>query len=42
MSGDVYERKDAPVLRKMRDYIKTVESSETHVFRNALTSMPID
>jgi FADH2 O2-dependent halogenase len=42
LSGDVYDRKDAPVLRRMREYIKTVESSGNHVFKNALTSMPID
>ncbi len=42
LSGDVYERKDAPVLRKMREFIEVVESSEKHLFKDALTDMPIN
>jgi FADH2 O2-dependent halogenase len=42
LQGEVYDRGEVPVLQAMRDYIATVESSENHVLRSALTSMPID
>ncbi len=42
LSGDVYDRAEAPVLRKMRDFIETVQSTDNHMFKNNLTSMPID
>jgi FADH2 O2-dependent halogenase len=42
LQGEVYERGEAPVLEAMRNYIKVVEESEDHIFRNRLTSMPID
>jgi FADH2 O2-dependent halogenase len=42
LQGEVYERGEAPVLEAMRKYIKVVEASEDHIFKNRLTSMPID
>lgn len=42
LMGEVYDRKDVPVLAAMRQYIETVEKTENHVFRNKLTSIPID
>lgn len=42
LQGEVYDRGEVPVLQAMRDYIEKVENSEDHLFRSALTSMPID
>jgi FADH2 O2-dependent halogenase len=42
LQGEVYERGEAPVLEAMRQYIKVVEASDDHIFKNRLTSMPID
>lgn len=42
LQGEVYDRKDVPVLQAMRDYIDTVERSDNHLFKNALTSISID
>jgi FADH2 O2-dependent halogenase len=42
LQGDVYERKEAPVLKAMRDFVATVENSDSHMFKKYLTSIPID
>jgi flavin-dependent dehydrogenase len=42
LQGEVYDRGDAPVLEAMRQYIEKVEASEDHLFKNRLTSIPID
>jgi FADH2 O2-dependent halogenase len=42
LQGEVYDRKDVPVLDAMREYIKVVEASDDHLLRNALTDIPID
>lgn len=42
LQGDVYDREEVPVLDAMRDYIRTVEQSESHVFRARLSDIPID
>jgi flavin-dependent dehydrogenase len=42
LQGEVYERGEAPVLQAMRNYIAKVESSESHLLKAQLTSMPID
>ncbi len=41
LQGEVYERGEAPVLDAMREYIEVVESSESHLFKDHLTSIPI-
>lgn len=33
LQGEVYDRDEAPVLDAMREYIKSIEGSETHLFR---------
>jgi FADH2 O2-dependent halogenase len=42
LQGEVYERGEAPVLEAMRKYIEAVEASDDHIFKNRLTSIPID
>ena len=42
LQGEVYDRGEAPVLEAMRRYIEQVEKSEDHLFKNKLTSIPID
>jgi 1H-pyrrole-2-carbonyl-[peptidyl-carrier protein] chlorinase len=42
LQGEVYDRKDVPVLDAMRKYIKKVEESPDHIFRNSLSDIPID
>lgn len=42
LSGDVYDQQEAPVLRKMRELVETVQSTDNHIFKPYLTSMPID
>jgi FADH2 O2-dependent halogenase len=42
LQGEVYDRKDVPVLEAMRKYIETVEKSEDHLLRSKLTNIPID
>ena len=37
LQGEVYDRKDVPVLDAMRRYIKKVEESDTHVFKAHLS-----
>jgi flavin-dependent dehydrogenase len=42
LQGEVYDRKDVPVLDAMRAYIKKVEASDNHIFKSHLSSIPID
>jgi FADH2 O2-dependent halogenase len=42
LQGEVYDRKDVPVLDAMRKYIKSVEESDNHIFKSHLSSIPID
>jgi FADH2 O2-dependent halogenase len=42
LQGEVYDRKDVPVLDAMRRYIKSVEESDNHVFKGHLSTIPID
>ena len=42
LQGLVFDRKEVPVLEAMREYIKTVESKDTHLLKGQLTSIPID
>ncbi len=42
LQGEVYERKDVPVLDAMRKFIRAVEQSDNHVFKSQLSDIPID
>jgi FADH2 O2-dependent halogenase len=42
LQGEVYDRAEVPVLKAMRDFITMIENSDNHVFKQSLTSMPID
>jgi 1H-pyrrole-2-carbonyl-[peptidyl-carrier protein] chlorinase len=42
LQGEVYDRKDVPVLDAMREYIKAVEKSDSHLLKSRLTSISID
>lgn len=42
LQGEVYDRREVPVLAAMRRYIETVEKNENHLLRGQLASMPID
>jgi len=42
LQGEVYDRKDVPVLDAMRNYIATVEKSDSHLLKSRLTSITID
>jgi 1H-pyrrole-2-carbonyl-[peptidyl-carrier protein] chlorinase len=42
LQGEVYDRKDVPVLDAMRAYIRKVEQSDNHLFKAHLSSIPID
>ena len=42
LQGNVFDRKESPVLDAMREYIKKVESTENHIFKGQLTNLPID
>jgi FADH2 O2-dependent halogenase len=42
LQGEVYDRKDVPVLDAMRRYIESVEKSDSHLMRSRLTSISID
>jgi flavin-dependent dehydrogenase len=42
LQGEVYDRKDVPVLDAMRKYIKSVEESDNHIFKSHLSTIPID
>lgn len=42
LQGEVYDRNQVPVLDAMRKYIESVEKSDNHLMKQALTSIPID
>ncbi len=42
LQGEVFDRKEAPVLQAMRDYIEKVESTEGHLLRKQLIEIPIE
>lgn len=42
LQGEVYDRKDVPVLDAMREYIRKVEASDNHLFKKHLSDIPID
>jgi flavin-dependent dehydrogenase len=42
LQGEVYDRRDVPVLDAMRAYIRAVESSDDHYFKRHLSDIPID
>lgn len=42
LQGDVYNRKEAPVLQAMRDFIEKIEKTENHMFKKHLTDISID
>jgi len=42
LQGEVYDRSEVEVLEAMRKFIASVESSENHLLRDKLTSVPIN
>jgi FADH2 O2-dependent halogenase len=42
LQGEVYDRKEVPVLDAMRTYIAAVEKSERHLLKKSLTDISID
>jgi FADH2 O2-dependent halogenase len=42
LQGEVFDREEVPVLKAMREYIKAVEESESHLLKDQLTAIPID
>jgi FADH2 O2-dependent halogenase len=42
LQGEVFDRDEVPVLDAMEQYIKSVETSDTHVFKKHLTNIPIE
>lgn len=43
LQGEVFDRQEVPVLKAMRDYIDTVEASDSHIFKAHLSSsIPLD
>lgn len=42
LQGEVYDRKDVPVLDAMRRYIEAVEKADSHLLKKRLTNIPID
>lgn len=42
LQGEVFDRDEVPVLDAMRDYVATVEASESHLLKSQLTSIPIN
>ena len=43
LQGEVFSRKEAPVLDAMREYIEKVENADNHLFKSKLMqSVPID
>ena len=42
LQGEVYDRKDVPVLDAMRKYIEAVEKSDSHLLKSRLTNISID
>lgn len=42
LQGVVFDRKNVPVLDAMREYVKKVESTDSHLLRGHLTNISID
>jgi len=42
LQGDVFDRGEVPVLDAMREYIEKVEQSDHHLFKDAMSSIPIN
>jgi 1H-pyrrole-2-carbonyl-[peptidyl-carrier protein] chlorinase len=42
LQGEVFDRREVPVLDAMRNFIRTVEADENHLFRQQLSDIPID
>jgi len=42
LQGEVYDRREVPVLDAMRKYIESVEQSEKHLLKKSLTNISID
>ena len=42
LQGEVYDKKEVPVLEAMRKYIETVENTENHIFKEKLSDVPIN
>ena len=42
LQGEVYDRDEVPVLEAMRQFIEAAETTEGHLFKGALTDVPID
>jgi FADH2 O2-dependent halogenase len=42
LQGEVFDREEVPVLKAMREYIKAVEESDSHILKDQLTAIPID
>ncbi len=42
LQGEVFDRKEVPVLDAMRKFIKVVETTPGHMFAGQLSSIPID
>ena len=42
LQGEVFDRPEVPVLEVMRKFVKTMETSENHLFKARLTDIPID
>jgi FADH2 O2-dependent halogenase len=41
LQGEVFDRREVPVLDEMRKFIRTVETTPNHLFRNQLSDIPI-
>ena len=42
LQGEVFDRSQVPVLDAMRQYIRTVETTENHLLKGQLSDIPID
>ncbi len=42
LQGEVYDRKEVPVLEAMRKFIEAVERTDDHILKGQLTDVPID
>jgi FADH2 O2-dependent halogenase len=42
LQGEVYDRKEVPVLAAMRKYIEAVEKTDNHILKQQLAGIPID
>ena len=42
LQGEVFDRREVPVLDAMRKFIRTVETTPNHIFAGQLSDIPID